>query len=248
MAEGIGEKFQRDTKHHRGRLSGRGLDWSRRPAAFKSYPGSEVISLPIPAPVGTMSVDQALRARRSVRQFTADPLSLEDLSYLLWACTGIRDPGAEHPFRTAPSAGALYPIETYVVCNNVAGAETGLYHYGILQHSLETVRKGDVASPIAAGALDQDMCALAPAVLVWTAVFERSRWKYGQRAYRYVHLDAGHIAQNLALAAVARGLGSCQIAATYDDEVNMLLGVDGEEESVVYLSVVGRPSSRAMLR
>jgi len=80
---------------------------------------------------------------------------------------------------------------------------------------------------------------------MWTAVFERCRWKYGERAYRYVYLDAGHIAQNLALAAVSLGLGSCQIAATFDDEVNELLGVDGEEESVLYMSVIGRPANSA---
>jgi SagB-type dehydrogenase family enzyme len=86
------------------------------------------------------------------------------------------------------------------------------------------------------------MCADAPVVFIWTAIFERSRWKYGQRAYRYVYLDAGHVAAHLALAAVATGLGSCQIAATFDDEVNDLLGVDGVDESVLYMSVVGRPA------
>ncbi len=94
---------------------------------------------------------------------------------------------------------------------------------------------------MARAALDQGMAAEANAVFAWTALFERSKWKYRQRAFRYVYLDAGHIAQNLALAAVSLGLGSCQIAALYDDEVNSLLGVDGTEESILYLSVVGHP-------
>lgn len=89
------------------------------------------------------------------------------------------------------------------------------------------------------------MCASAPIVLIWTAMFERCRWKYGERAYRYVYLDAGHVAQNHALAAVSLGLGNCQIAATFDDEVNELLGVDGEEESALCMSVVGRPGKGA---
>ena len=121
----------------------------------------------------------------------------------------------------------------------------GIYHYSIADHRLELVRKGALGEELARAALDQGMCARAPAVLIWTAVFERCRWKYGERAYRYVYLDAGHVAQNLSLAAVSLGLGSCQIAATFDDEVNELLGVDGEEESVLYMSVVGRPREGA---
>ena len=93
-------------------------------------------------------------------------------------------------------------------------------------------------------ALDQRMAARANVVFIWTAIFQRSKWKYRQRAYRYCYLDAGHIVQNLALAAVALGLGSCQIAALYDDEVNALLGVDGVEESTIYMTVVGRPGQR----
>ena len=147
-----------------------------------------------------------------------------------------------YEFRTAPSAGALYPIETYLGVNAVDGVQPGIYHYSVRDHALEQVRKGALGVEVARAALDQAMCARAPLVFMWTAVFERSRWKYDERAYRYVYLDAGHIAQNMALAAVSLGLGSCQIAATYDDEVNELLGVDGEEESVLYMSVVGRPS------
>ena len=129
--------------------------------------------------------------------------------------------------------------------NDVEGISPGIYHYSVERHELEQVRKGHLGEELARAALDQGMCATVPLVFVWTAVFERSRWKYGERAYRYVYLDAGHMAQNLALAAVSLGLGSCQIAAAFDDEVNELLGVDGEEESVLYLSVVGRPAKGA---
>jgi SagB-type dehydrogenase family enzyme len=242
--EGVGETFQRETKHHRDRLVGRYMDWDRKPETYKTYPGHSRIELPEPGGP-TVSLDQALRARMSVRDFQMGPMSLDDLSYLLWASTGItrRDRGYE--FRTAPSAGALYPIETYVNVNDVQGAPPGIYHYSIADHSLESIRKGALGDEVARSALDQDMCAKAPIVIIWTAIFERSRWKYGERAYRYVYLDAGHVAQNLALAAVSLGLGSCPIAATYDDEVNELLGVDGEEESVLYMSVVGRPKTRA---
>jgi len=106
---------------------------------------------------------------------------------------------------------------------------------------LDTLKAGDFSDTIARSALGQLMCIDAPAVLIWTGVFERSKWKYGQRAYRYVYLEAGHVAQNLAAAATSVGLGSCQIGAFFDDEINNVLGIDGVEESVLYLSVAGHP-------
>ncbi|MBN2199009.1 MAG: SagB/ThcOx family dehydrogenase, partial [Candidatus Aminicenantes bacterium] len=159
-----------------------------------------------------------------------------------WASQGISRLERGFAFRTAPSAGALYPIETYLSLQNISGLDPGLYHYDVRGHALELVRAGDIGRALAAAALDQEFLADAGVVFVWTAVFGRSKWKYRQRAYRYIYLDAGHLAQNLALAAVALGLGSCQIAALYDDEVNALLGVDGTEESVVYMSGVGAPT------
>jgi SagB-type dehydrogenase family enzyme len=241
--EGAGDRFQRDTKHRRERLVGRYMDWDKKPDTYKGYPDRP--KSPLPKPITTeMPLDLALHRRKSVRSFTRDPLTQEQLSYLIWACTGITRRERGYEFRTAPSAGALYPIETYVVVNNVENVAQGIYHYHIPDHALELVRKGSLGPEVARSALDQDMCAKAPLVFIWTALFERSRWKYDQRAYRYVYLDAGHIAQNLALAAVALNLGSCQVAATYDDEVNELLGVDGEEESTVYMSVVGQPKNK----
>jgi len=168
-------------------------------------------------------------------------LSQDDLSFLLWASTGVQRKEQGYDFRTVPSAGALYPIETYLVVNNVEGLDQALYHYSIEAHALEVLKVGDLAENFAHAALEQKMFIKAPVVLVWTAVFERSKWKYAQRAYRYVYLDAGHIAQNFALSAVSIGLGSCQVGAFFDDEINQILGVDGIEESVLYLSVVGYP-------
>jgi SagB-type dehydrogenase family enzyme len=160
---------------------------------------------------------------------------------LLWAAQGITREAVNWGFRAAPSAGALYPVETYMSSQNISDLEPGLYHYSPPEHALELLKEGDFRGRLAEAALDQDFIAGAGVVFCWTAVFARSAWKYAERAYRYVYLDAGHIAQNVALAAVALGLGSCQIAALYDDEVNALLGVDGVEESILYLTAVGRP-------
>lgn len=236
----VGRRFFRETRHRRGRPGGESLDWEDQAEPFKTYPDAERVPLPEPAPPPT-DLWAAMANRRSVRAFGAEPLSLTDLANLLWASAGVSAVQAGYALRTAPSAGALYPIETYVVAHHVDGLEPGAYHYAVLERALERLRTGDLRLPVARAALDQGIARDAAAVFLWSAVWRRSTWKYGQRAYRYAPLDAGHIAENLALAAVALGLGSCQIAAFYDDEANGLLGLDGEDESVLYLSVVGRP-------
>ena len=188
-----------------------------------------------------MSLDETLKRRKSMRDFQAKPISKGRLSYLLWASTGLQRIEDGYEFRTAPSAGALYPIETYLVVNNVKTLEAGLYHYSIRKHQLEQLRSGDLGREITMAALGQEMCMSAAAVFVWSAIFERCKWKYGQRAYRYIYLDAGHIAENLALAAVSLGLASCEIGALYDSQVNAIIGLDGVEESVICMAVVGAP-------
>ena len=241
MPEGIGDAFQKSTKHSRERLLGGYLDWANKPETYKKYPSARMIKLSLKFVSQTLPVGEAVKLRRSIRSFSPNSLSLDDLSFLLWASTGVQRREQGYEFRTVPSAGALYPIETYLIVNNVEGLEKALYHYNIEAHALEELKAGDFAEEIAHAALEQKMLIKAPVVLIWTGVFERSKWKYAQRAYRYVYLDAGHIAQNLALCATSIGLGSCQIGAFFDDEINQIIEVDGVGESVVYLSVVGYP-------
>jgi SagB-type dehydrogenase family enzyme len=241
MSEGIGDRFQRETKYFPNKMSGRELDWPRKPETYKEYPGAARIELPEPRFPEDCSFKDVVNRRRSVRQFSEEPLTLEHVSALLWASNGIGRVESGFEFRTVPSAGALYPVETYLVVNDVEDTKSGVYHYAVRAHALEEIRSGDHGRHIAMAALGQEMCARAPVVFVWTAVFGRSKWKYEERAYRYVYLDAGHVGHGLALAATALGLGSCQIAALFDDEINKILGVDGEAESVVYMSVVGHP-------
>jgi SagB-type dehydrogenase family enzyme len=241
MKEGIGDRFQQETMYQRGKLPGGYLDWEKKPDAHKKYPSAARFKLKPPQIKDGASLWEAIQNRRSTRSFREQPLSEEKLSQLLWAVQGITREEQGFAFRAAPSAGALYPVETYLVVHNVEGFELGIYHYSIPTHELELLNAGDFRLETARAALDQDMAYAANVVFIWTAVFARSKWKYKQRAYRYVYLDAGHIAENLALAAVALNLGSCQIAALYDDEVNFLLDIDGEQESVIYMSVVGKP-------
>jgi SagB-type dehydrogenase family enzyme len=238
MDEGIGARFVRETRHNHGHLVRGRMDWSNQPEWFTTYAGAPRVALP-PPEHGGPGIFDVLRKRRSRRRYSDTPLTLAQLAQLLWAGSGITGVHAEVALRAAPSAGALYPIETYVVVHRVEGLAPGLYHYAVREHALEQLRLGDLRDEVARAALDQPIAATAAAVFVWTAVFERCRWKYGQRAYRYIWLDAAHIAENVALAAVGLGLGSCQIAAIYDDEADGLLGVDGEEESCLYMTSVG---------
>ena len=240
MKEGIGDTFQKETKYRRGTLPGGGLDWGAKPETYKRYSDTPKVELPPPAFDQTCSVWEAMRTRRSVREFQGKPVSPDQLAGLLWAAQGITARLQGYGLRTAPSAGALYPLELYLAAHNISSIEPGLYHYAVETHQLEQLAQGDFRLKVARAALDQEVAYAANAVFIWTAIFERSKWKYKQRAYRYVYLDAGHSAQNLALAAVALGLGSCQIAAIYDDEANELLGVDGISESTIYMTAVGK--------
>jgi len=239
---GIGDKFQQETKYEPSRIPRHKLLWDAKPALYKEYPEAQKIELPSFDPNQPMSLDQTLKQRKSIRDFRQQPISKEQLSYLLWASTGIQRVEDGFEFRTAPSAGALYPIETYVVVNDVRDVEEGVYHYSIKAHQLEQLKQGEFRQEITAAALGQGMCQRAAVVFVWSAVFERCKWKYGQRAYRYIYLDAGHIAENLALAAVSLNLGSCEVGALYDNQVNAILGIDGTEESVLCMAAVGIPS------
>jgi SagB-type dehydrogenase family enzyme len=243
MKKGIGDLFQEETKYERDRLPGGYLEWSTKPETYKQYPSLPQVALPEPSTAGGAPMWDVLSRRRSVRDFQEKPVSMEQLSQLLWASQGISAEHFGYKFRTVPSAGALYPVETYIVANDVDGIAGGVYHYNILAHCLEQIREGDYRVTIARAALDQKIAYDANLVFVWTAVLERCKWKYKQRAFRYIYLDAGHIAQTVAMASVALGLGSCQIAALYDEEVNDLLGVDGLEETAIYLTVVGSPKT-----
>lgn len=239
MEKNVGDDFQAETKYARNRSLGGNLDWSNKPEIYKSYPSSKTILLPNQFQVSTISFNEVLKERKSIRSFSSQPLSKNDLSFLLWVSTGIQRTEHGYEFRTAPSAGALYPIETYIAANNVEEIEQGLYHYNIKSHLIEEIKLGNFGEKLARAALDQEMCADASVVFIWTAVFRRAKWKYSQRAYRYIYLDAGHIAQNLGLAVTSVGCGSCEVGAFFDDEINSLLGIDGTEESTVCLSVVG---------
>lgn len=158
---------------------------------------------------------------------------------MLWASQGITGTAGKSSFRTAPSAGALYPIETYISVQRVEGLESGIYHLDVPRLELEFLQPGDYADDFALSALNQPLLSNAAVVFIWTTIYRRNLSKYGDRGLRYICLDAGHICQNLLLAAEANGCGGCAVAAFFDDEINEILGIDGMEETAIYMAGIG---------
>ena len=216
------------------------LDWGPRPDGYRTYADAPRVTLPDPYAVPDVSLAEAIQARRSVRDYASRSLSMEELSTLLHAAQGITQPRTG--FRAAPSAGALYPLETYTVVHDVAGLEAGLYHYAVHEHRLELLQPGDLRPAVTRAGLWQPFLGQAGVCLILAAVFQRTRWRYRERTYRYVMLEAGHVAQNIYLAATAIGLGACAVGAFDDNDLNDLLGLDGRQEAAVYLISVGTTS------
>lgn len=201
-------------------------------------PVSATLTLPQPRKTGTVPVEQALVQRRSVRRFKPEPITLEELSQLLWAAQGVTTPDGR---RTAPSAGATYPIELYVAVGNVTGLKPGIYKYHPQTHQLSLVKTGDVRMRLADAALGQSWVERAPATLVFGAVYERTSRRYGRRAVQYVHMEVGHAVENAHLQAVALGLGGVVIGAFVDEDAAKTVGLKPEEQPLC-LFPVGRPA------
>lgn len=188
----------------------------------------KMIDLPIPKLKGSVSVEQAIAMRQSVRQFTAAPLSLAQISQLLWAGQGItRNWGG----RAAPSAGASYPLELYITLKE------GLFHYRPENHKVENITSDDVRAHLADAALGQDAVRRAPAVIIITAVYERTRRKYRGRAERYVEIEVGHAAQNVMLQATALGLGAVPVGAFEDERIRSILKLPPDQHPLYIIAV-----------
>jgi SagB-type dehydrogenase family enzyme len=190
--------------------------------------------LPAPKLKGHVSIEETLNQRQSIRQFQDKPLSIEQVSQLLWAAQGITHSWGERKFRTAPSAGATYPFELYVFTSS------GGYKYNTVEHSLSRAFDDDLRKAISEASLGQTAVSDAHAVFVLTMIEERTSQRYGDRAYRYICMEAGHIAQNIHLMAVALGLGSVPVGAFNDEEVAKILSID-EGEVPLYIIPVGFP-------
>lgn len=199
--------------------------------------------LPAPNTDGEMSVEQALAQRRSRRNFKNEAITAEQLSQILWAAYGITSPRPDAPnlrggLRTTPSAGALFPLEIYVIIGNVAGVSQGVFRYDAAEHKIVRVIEGDVRTALSEAALGQRMIADAPATVAYAAVFERMFPRYGERGIMYTHMEVGHSAQNVYLQAEALGLGTVAVGAFTEESVREILRLP-ENETPLYLMPFG---------
>lgn len=206
--------------------------------------GKKLIDLLDPHNIKTTNANilELIENRRSIRKYKDIPISMEELSYLLWCTQRVKEliPG-KATFRTVPSAGARHPFETYLLINNVNGLEPGLYRYIALKHKLIPEKMDeDIADRVTKACLDQRFIKTSAVTFIWAAIPFRAVWRYSERAYRYIHLDAGHVCQNLYLSAEDIDCGVCAIAAYLDDEINNLLGLDGENGFVIYIASLGK--------
>jgi len=242
--EGIGREFMLFTRFEFLDSTGQQMHLPQPPLEMPPRPGKSIMRLPRPDAVATAPCDlrQAIEQRRSLRQYRADALTLAELSYLLWSTQGVREVLGHHAtLRTVPSAGARHALETYVLANRVDGVPPGLYRFLAIEHSLQDVdRSEDGAGRLVAACLGQGFVGLAAAAFFWTASAERMTWRYGERGYRYLLLDAGHACQNLYLAAESIGCGACAVGAFDDEALDAALGVDGVGEFSLYAAAVGK--------
>jgi SagB-type dehydrogenase family enzyme len=186
-----------------------------------------------------MSLAEAIARRRSVRRYGRESLPLSHLSKVLWAAQGITD---THGLRAAPSAGATYPLEVFVLIgrHSVDGVDEGLYHYNVESHSLHWYKGGDLRRQLSIAALDQEFIAEAPVDIVICALYERTSWRYGKRAERYVHMEVGHVGENIHLQAVALGLAAVVVGAFSDEDVSRAMEL-GKGVNPLYIISVGKP-------
>ncbi len=244
MAPGIGHQFIVQTYYRYLEPPDQSKGLPQPPLQLAYDPAQHTIALPSPTTIEVqpVSVREAIETRRSVRRYTHTPLSLEELSFLLWCTQGVKEvSGCQVTLRTVPSAGARHAFETYLLVNRVAELPNGLYRFLALEHKLLQLDLDPALSDrITAACWNQQFVKLSAVTFIWSAVAYRMTWRYGERGYRYLYLDAGHVCQNLYLAAAAVDCGVCAIAAFNDEAMNALLGLDGEEQFVIYLATVGK--------
>lgn len=241
---GTGHEFMEKTKYQYIGKSDQQKGLPQPPLETLADPDKPLVDLPPPASLDIPPADlrTTIELRQSIRNYAHEPITLEELSFLLWCTQGVKHVhGMQATFRTVPSAGARHAFETFLLVNDVEGMEPGLYRYLALSHRLQQLDTDPtIAHRITAACFDQQFILRSNVVFLWTAVPYRMTWRYGERGYRDLHLDAGHVCQNLYLAAGAVGCGTCAIAAFNDDEMNELLGINGEDQFLIYLATVGK--------
>lgn len=240
----VGKEFMEKTKYQYLSESDQNKELPQPPLEQDFNASKAVIDLPKPEELKIKNYDflQAVVERKSMRKYTDETLTLDELTYLLWTTQGVKQvTNRPATLRTVPSAGSRHCFETYLLINRVEGLEPGLYRYKAIEHKLIVLDTNPGwAEKLTDACLKQPFVGTSAVTFFWAADAYRMQWRYGERGFRYMHLDAGHVCQNLYLAAEVLDCGVCAIAAFFDDEVNKLLGLDGEDNFVVYVATVGK--------
>jgi SagB-type dehydrogenase family enzyme len=244
MNDTIGVEFLNKTKFHQLPLSGQMKGLNPPSIELPPEPTKKIIDLPEPheAHLSSLSVIEAIEKRRSIRSYKQKTLTLEELSYLLWATQGVKKGySGSATLRNVPSAGARHALETYLLVNNVQGLKTGLYRFLATGHKLQELKYSpNMLDKIVVACLGQKFIKASAVTFFWVAVPERMTWRYSDRGYRYLFLDVGHVCQNLYLSGESLECGTCAIAAFLDDDLNAILGLDGKNQFVIYLATIGK--------
>ena len=239
-----GQEFMEQTRYENMQATAQKQGEPQPPLELAIPEDADLIKLPDPAALNIPQVDvnTAINRRKTLRKYLDQALSMDELSFLLWCTQGVKDfSGTAHTWRTVPSAGARHAFETIIMVNRVDTLKQGLYRYAASQHALvEYNLKPGLAEKLSEASLKQSKIAYSAVTFIWTAVADRMVYRYGQRGYRYLHLDAGHVCQNLYLAAEVIDCGVCAIAAFDDQKVNQILDLDGVSQFVIYLASLGK--------
>lgn len=241
MSKSIGPLFMEKTQYKNMPKTPRQLK-AEKPPLQMPYSGTP-FDLPDPSKIEhkAVALDQAIIARKSHRKYKDNPLNLQELSYLLYVSQGVKKTTENHTFRTVPSAGASHAFETYILIRKVEGLKPGLYRYLALEHQLIKISDDpDLTTKIKIACLDQPMIETSALSFLWVADIKRMYYKYGERGYRFIHLDAGHVCQNIYLACENISAGTVAIAAYDDTAINAVLKLDGEAQFVTYIAPVGK--------
>lgn len=241
---GQGKEFMEKTKYGNLEKSDQVMRKPQPPLELAAFEGKPIHDLPDPKTVKVNKVDlsEAITNRVSVRAYSDESLTMDELSYVLWSTQGVKEvTNRPATLRTVPSAGSRHCFETYVLVNRVDGLKQGLYRFLAIDHKLQEVDMSeDIAEKVTQGCFNQRFVMNSAITVILTVDRYRMMWRYTERGYRYMHLDAGHVMQNLYLCAEAIDSGVCAIAAFYDDQINETLGLDGVDKFTIYVGTLGK--------